>query len=57
MKENCLLSKMKENESGWSIIISTHPSEIAEEQTGDKGFPESIQIILSFAYSYPTIGN
>lgn len=48
---------MKANESGWSIIISAHPSEIAEEQIGDKGFPESIQMILSSAYSYTTIGS
>lgn len=57
MKENCLLSKMKANESGWSIIFSTYPSEIAEEQIGDTGFPESIQITLPFADSYPTTGN
>lgn len=48
---------MKANESGWSIIFSTHPSEIAEEQIGDTGLPESIQITLPFADSYPTIEN
>jgi len=39
--KTCLLFKMKANESGWSIIICSHLSEIAEEQIGDTEFPES----------------
>lgn len=41
VKENCLVSKTKANESGWLVINCSHLSEIAEEQIGDTGFPES----------------